>query len=396
MTSLRGTASDPLQPQALSSARGTVLPTYARADVTIVRGEGCRVWDDTGREYLDFVAGIAVVGLGHCAPAPLAAAHAQLDRLWHASNLYWTEPMLRLAGLLAERFEGGQAFFCNSGAEANEAALKIARKATGRTRIVALEGGFHGRTLGALSATGQPAKWEGFGPLVPGVSFARPNDVESLEAALAPAGDTALLLLEPVLGEGGVIPLEPAFAQAAAELALEIGALLCVDEVQAGMGRTGTFFAYEQLGIRPDLVTLAKGLANGLPIGALLAGERAAPGFVPGDHGSTFGGNPVAAAAAVAVVEAIDDELLAGVLERGAELAGGLRALPAVRAVRGRGLLVGAELDRPVGPVVDACRDQGLLVLSAGPSVLRLTPPLVVSADEVGQALETIESVLAS
>jgi len=396
MTSLRGTASDPLQPQALSSARGTVLPTYARADVTIVRGEGCRVWDDTGREYLDFVAGIAVVGLGHCAPAPLAAAHAQLDRLWHASNLYWTEPMLRLAGLLAERFEGGQAFFCNSGAEANEAALKIARKATGRTRIVALEGGFHGRTLGALSATGQPAKWEGFGPLVPGVSFACPNDVESLEAALAPAGDTALLLLEPVLGEGGVIPLEPAFAQAAAELALEIGALLCVDEVQAGMGRTGTFFAYEQLGIRPDLVTLAKGLANGLPIGALLAGARAAPGFVPGDHGSTFGGNPVAAAAAVAVVEAIDDELLAGVLERGAELAGGLRALPAVRAVRGRGLLVGAELDRPAGPVVDACRDQGLLVLSAGPSVLRLTPPLVVSADEVGQALETIESVLAS
>ena len=396
MTSLRGTASDPLQPQALSSARGTVLPTYARADVTIVRGEGCRVWDDTGREYLDFVAGIAVVGLGHCAPAPLAAAHAQLDRLWHASNLYWTEPMLRLAGLLAERFEGGQAFFCNSGAEANEAALKIARKATGRTRIVALEGGFHGRTLGALSATGQPAKWEGFGPLVPGVSFACPNDVESLEAALAPAGDTALLLLEPVLGEGGVIPLEPAFAQAAAELALEIGALLCVDEVQAGMGRTGTFFAYEQLGIRPDLVTLAKGLANGLPIGALLAGARAAPGFVPGDHGSTFGGNPVAAAAAVAVVEAIDDELLAGVLERGAELAGGLRALPAVRAVRGRGLLVGAELDRPAGPVVDACRDHGLLVLSAGPSVLRLTPPLVVSADEVGQALETIESVLAS
>ena len=300
--------------------RDTVLPTYARADITVVRGEGCRVWDDTGREYLDFVAGIAVVGLGHCAPAPLAAAREQLDRLWHASNLYWTEPMLRLAALLSERFPGGRAFFCNSGAEANEAALKIARKATGRTRIVALEGGFHGRTLGALSATGQPSKWEGFGPLVPGISFARPNDVESLEAALAPAGDTALLLLEPVLGEGGVIPLEPAFAQAAAELALEVGALLCVDEVQAGMGRTGTFFAHEQLGITPDLITLAKGLGNGLPIGALLAGERAAPGFVPGDHGSTFGGNPVAAAAAAAVVEAIDDDLLAAVRARGAQL----------------------------------------------------------------------------
>ena len=298
-----------------------MLPTYARADVTVVRGEGCRVWDDTGREYLDFVAGIAVVGLGHCAPAPLAAAHEQLDRLWHASNLYWTEPMLRLAALLAERFEGGQAFFCNSGAEANEAALKIARKATGRTRIVALEGGFHGRTLGALSATGQPAKWEGFGPLVPGVSFARPNDVESLEAALAPAGDTALLLLEPVLGEGGVIPLEPAFAQAAAELALEVGALLCVDEVQAGMGRTGTFFAFEQLGIRPDLDHPRQGPGKWAAHWALLAGERAAPGFVPGDHGSTFGGNPVAAAAAVAVVEAIDEELLAAVRERGAQLA---------------------------------------------------------------------------
>jgi acetylornithine/N-succinyldiaminopimelate aminotransferase len=261
---------------------------------------------------------------------------------------------------------------------------------------VALEGGFHGRTLGALAATGQPSKWEGFGPLVPGVAFARPNDIESLESALAPAADTALLLLEPILGEGGVIPLEADFAQAASELSLEVGALLCVDEVQAGMGRTGTFFAYEQLGIRPDLVTLAKGLANGLPMGALLAGERAAPGFVPGDHGSTFGGNPVAAAAAGAVVEAIDDELLAHVRERGAQLARGLEALPSVRAVRGRGLLVGAELDRPVGPVVDACREEGLLVLSAGPDVLRLTPPLVVSADDVTRALATIEGVLAS
>jgi acetylornithine/N-succinyldiaminopimelate aminotransferase len=385
--------SDPRAPLAL---RDAVLPTYARADVTIVRGDGCRVWDDAGREYLDFVAGIAVVGLGHCAPAPLAAAHAQLDRLWHASNLYWTEPMLQLASLLSERFAGSQVFFCNSGAEANEAALKIARKATGRTRIVALEGGFHGRTLGSLSATGQPAKWEGFGPLVPGVAFARPNDVESLESALAPAADTALILLEPVLGEGGVIPLEPAFAQAAQELAHEIGAVLCVDEVQAGMGRTGTFFAFEQLGIAPDLVTLAKGLGNGLPIGALLAGPRAAQGFVAGDHGSTFGGNPVAAAAAVAVVEALDDDLLALVRERGAQLAAGLEALAGVLSVRGRGLLVGALLDRPVGPVVDACREQGLLVLSAGSDVLRLTPPLVVTAGEVDRALSILEEVLSA
>ncbi len=357
--------------QGSSALRGAVLPTYARAPLTIVRGEGCRVWDDEGRSYLDLGAGIAVVTLGHCAPGPAAAAHAQIDRLWHASNLYWTEPMLRLAGLLSERLGGGAAFFCNSGAEANEAALKYARKATGRARIVALEGGFHGRTLGALSATGQPGKWEGFGPLVPGMAFAKPNDVESLEAALAPAGDTALLLLEPVLGEGGVIPLEASFAQAASELAREIGALLCVDEVQAGCGRTGTFFAFEQLGIEPDLVTLAKGLANGLPIGALLASDRAAAGFAPGDHGSTFGGNPVAAAAACAVVEALDDRLLANVREQGRRLADGLAGLPGVVEVRGRGLLLGATLDRPVGPVVDACRERGLIVLSAGPDVLR-------------------------
>ena len=282
--------------------RAAVLPTYARADVTIVRGEGARVWDDAGRAYLDFGTGIAVAGLGHRHPAVTAAAHAQLDRLWHASNLYWTEPMLLLASRLSERFGGAQSFFCNSGAEANEAALKVARKATGRSRIVALDGGFHGRTMGALSATGQPSKWEGFGPLVPGFSFAKPNDVESLEAAVAPGGELAAIMLEPVLGEGGVLPLDHTFVDAAAEIAREVGALLVLDEVQAGLGRTGTFFAFEQLGIEPDLVTLAKGLGNGLPIGALLVREGVAEAIGPGDHGSTFGGNPVACAAACAVV----------------------------------------------------------------------------------------------
>jgi acetylornithine/N-succinyldiaminopimelate aminotransferase len=379
----------------LEASRATVLPTYARADVTIVRGEGCRVWDDEGRPYLDFVGGIAVVGLGHLHPTVTAAAHAQLDLLWHASNLYWTEPMLRLAGLLSERMGGAQAFFCNSGAEANEAALKVARKATGRTRIVALEGGFHGRTLGALSATGQPGKWEGFGPLVPGVSFARPNDVESLEAAVAPASELATILLEPVLGEGGVLPLEAEFVRSAAEIAREVGALLAVDEVQAGLGRTGTFFAYEQLGIEPDLVTLAKGLGNGLPIGALLAREGVAEAIGPGDHGSTFGGNPVASAAACAVVEAIDDELLANVAERGKQLAAGLSELGAVREVRGRGLLLAGVLDGgDAGAVVDACRERGLLVVTAGPDVLRLLPPLVVTEAEVEEALAVLREVL--
>ncbi len=380
----------------LHASREAVLPTYARADVTLVRGEGCRVWDDEGRTYLDFGGGIAVTALGHVHSAVTNAAHAQLDELWHASNLYWTEPMLRLAGLLSDRMGGAQAFFCNSGAEANEAALKVARKATGRTRIVALEDSFHGRTLGALSVTGQPAKREGFGPLVPGVSFARPNDVESLEAAVSPGGDVAAIVLEPVLGEGGVIPLEPGFVEAAAEIVREVGALICVDEVQTGVGRTGTFFAYEQLGLEPDLVTLAKGLANGLPIGALLARNGVAEAIVPGDHGATFGGNPVCCAAACAVVAAIDDELLAVVVASGERLVAGLEALPGVTAVRGRGLMLAAALDRDAAAVVDECREHGLLVLTAGagPGVLRLLPPLVVGDAEIDEALAILAAVL--
>ena len=373
-----------------------LLPTYARANVTFVRGEGCRLWDDAGRSYLDFVAGVAVVSLGHLHPAPLAAAHDQLDRLWHASNLYYTEPMARLARLLSARVGGAQAFFCNSGAEAVETALKYARKATGRTRVVALEGSFHGRTFGALSATGQPAKWEGFGPLVPGVSFAPPNDIEALEATISPSADVALVLLEPVLGEGGVIPLEPDFVAAAAEIAAESGALLCADEIQTGVGRTGTFLACEQFGLQPDLVTLAKGLGNGLPIGALLVADRVLGGFSAGDHGSTFGGNPVCCAAACAVVEAIDDDLLSNVRDRGAELAAGLAAMPGVTGVRGQGLLLGVTLDRAVAPVVDSCRDRGLLVLSAGQDVLRLTPPLVLGSAEVEEALGIVAAVLAT
>jgi acetylornithine aminotransferase len=303
--------------------------------------------------------------------------------------------MLRLAALLAERMgDGVQAFFCNSGAEANEAALKVARKATGRARVVALEGGFHGRTLGSLSVTGQPAKWEGFGPLVPGVSFARPNDVESLEAAVAPGGELAAIVLEPILGEGGVVPLEDEFVAAAGEIAREVGALLWVDEVQTGLGRTGTFFAYEQLGLEPDLVTLAKGLGNGLPIAALLVRGGAAEAIGAGDHGSTFGGNPVAAAAACAVVEAIDAELLEQVAEKGRRLADGLRGLPGVREVRGRGLMLAAVLDRDAGPVVDAARGAGLLVLTAGADVLRLLPPLVVSDEETAQALAILDEAL--
>jgi acetylornithine aminotransferase len=364
-----------------------LLPTYARADLTIVRGEGCHVWDADGRDYLDFGGGIAVVSLGHCHPAPLAAARAQLEQLWHASNLYRTEPAEELAALLSERFGGAQAFFCNSGAEAIEAALKYARKATGKAGIVALEGGFHGRTLGALSATGQPSKREPFAPLLPGVRFVPTNDVDALLEAVD--DEVGLVLLEPILGEGGVVPLDAAFVAAAAATP----ALLCLDEVQTGVGRTGSFFAFEQLGVRPDLVTLAKGLANGLPIGALLVADDVARGFVPGDHGSTFGGNPVSCAAACAVVETLDDELLGRVRTLGQALIEGTGRLPGVVETRGRGLLVGLELDRVAAEVVDTAREHGLLVLTAGENVVRLAPPLTVADSEIGEALVLLSGI---
>jgi acetylornithine/N-succinyldiaminopimelate aminotransferase len=321
-----------------AATSSALLPAYARNDVTFVAGDGAWLTDADGKRYLDLLAGIAVVSLGHCHPAPRNAAHAQLDALWHTSNLYSTEPMLRLADLLSERFGGARAFFCNSGAEAVEAALKWARKATGKPVVVALENSFHGRTHGALAATGQPAKRAAFEPLAPAVRFAALNDAGSLAAAVGP--DTGAILIEPVQGEGGIHAASPEFLAAARELADEHGALLVLDEVQCGVGRTGTFFAWEQLGVKPDALTLAKGLANGLPVGALLVADEAPQGLEPGDHGSTFGGNPVACAAGAAVVETIDDALLASVVESGAALAAGLSALAGVTEVRGRGLLL--------------------------------------------------------
>jgi len=370
-----------------------VLPVYARQDLTFVRGEGATLVDADGRAYVDFLAGIAVVGLGHCHPAPLAAAQAQLERLWHVSNLYWSEPMIALAERLSDRFGGARAFFCNSGAEAVEAGLKYARKATGKPGVVSLTGSFHGRTLGALSVTGQSGKREAFEPLLPHVSFATPNDADSLAETVSE--ETGCILLEPVQGEGGVHELDAGFVAETRRLADENGAVLLFDEVQTGVGRTGTFFAWERLGVRPDAVTLAKGLANGLPIGCLLVGDEAPEGFAPGDHASTFGGNPVACAAANAVCDELTDDLLAGVTATGLALTAGLRELPGVREVRGAGLLLGAELDRPASEVVAECAGRGLLVGTAGESVLRLTPPLVVTAAEVDQALGTLEEVLA-
>ena len=370
-----------------------VLPVYARQDLTFVRGEGTTLYDTDGHAYLDFLAGIAVVGLGHCHPAPLAAAQAQLDRLWHVSNLYWTEPMVELARRLSARAGGARAFFCNSGSESVEAGLKYARKATGKPGIVALNGSFHGRTIGALSVTGQPAKRAAFEPLLPHVQFANPNDVASLEAAIS--ADTGCVLLEPVQGEGGVHVLEASFVAAARRLADKTGAVLLFDEVQTGVGRTGSFFAHERLDVRADGVMLAKGLANGLPIGCLLVYDDAPEGFAAGDHASTFGGNPVTCAAATAVCDELTDEFLATVTANGLVLAAGLAELDGIRAVRGAGLMLGAELDCPPAQVVLACAERGLLVGTAGTDVLRLTPPLIVTTAEIEQALAVLEEVLA-
>jgi acetylornithine/N-succinyldiaminopimelate aminotransferase len=375
-----------------TTTRGSLLETYARTDVTFVSGNGSWLEDDEGRRYLDLVGGIAVIALGHRHPAPLAAAHAQLDRLWHVSNLYWTEPMLQLAELLSNRFGGANAFFCNSGAEAVESAIKYARKATGRPGIVALENSFHGRTLGALSATGQPPKRASFEPLLPRVTFARLNDSGSLAAAVG--DDTACILVEPVQGEGGIHPARPEFLARSRELADEHGALLVFDEVQTGVGRTGSFFAWQRLGTKPDAVTLAKGLANGLPIGVLLVASELDGGFEPGDHASTFGGNPVTCAAACAVVDAVDDALLANVVRRGEALARRLEGLSGAVEVRGAGLLLGLEIDRVARDVIASCLEKGVLVGSAGERVLRFTPPLTVTGGELDHALGVLEEVL--
>ena len=377
-----------------ATATAPLLPTYARQDVTFVRGEGSWLWDDAGRRYLDLFAGIAVVGLGHCHPAPVGAAVEQLRALWHVSNLYWTEPMQALAHRLSERFGGAQAFFCNSGAEAVEAALKHARKATGRSGVVALEGSFHGRTLGALSVTGQPAKRAAFEPLLGGVSFVPLNDSDALAAAVGP--ETGAILLEPVQGEGGIHPVTPGFLAEARALADERGALLVLDEVQTGVGRTGTFFAFEQLGVRPDVVTLAKGLANGLPIGCILVADDSADGLAPGDHASTFGGNPVACAAACAVCDELDEGLLAAVRRKAEFLSHGLAALPGVVEVRGRGLLLAADVDADANELATAALAHGLVVGTAGPATLRLTPPLTISTEELVHGLELLAEVLAA
>jgi acetylornithine/N-succinyldiaminopimelate aminotransferase len=373
------------------------VPAYARLGVEFVRGEGARLWDDEGNEYLDFQTGLAVNSLGHCHPAVVAAITQQAGRLIHVGNLFYTEPGLRLARRLAECSLGGKVHFANSGTEANEAALKVARKAKPQGTVVSVHRGFHGRTYGSLSATPQESKQAPFAPLVPGFVAVEPT-AEAIAAAVD--GRTAAVLLEPVQGESGVYELGDDVLRAARAACDEHGAALIFDEVQCGLGRTGTLWAYQRSGVVPDAMTVAKALGGGLPIGVLVTGERLADVFAPGDHGSTFAGGPVQCAAGLAVLDVVDDEgLLASVRELGERLRHALAELPGVVEVRGRGLMLAFELDPDYRPgaadiVVRALSEQRLVLNATSPTTVRLLPPLTIGEAEADEAIERLARVL--
>ena len=374
--------------------RSSVIPSYARFPVEFVRGEGTRLWDEQGNEYLDFLCGISVTNLGHCHPRVVAAVREQVGVLMHASNLFYTEPAMRLAERLSASSLGGKVYFCNSGAEANEAAIKLARKAKPAGDVVVVHGAFHGRTYGALSATPQESKQAPFAPLVPGFKAVPPTP-EALAGAIDER--TALVLLEPIQGETGVHVLSDELLRCAREACDANGAALVFDEIQCGMGRTGTLWAYEQMGVVPDAITSAKALGGGLPIGALVTGPRLADVFAPGDHGSTFAGGPVVAAAALAAFDMTSDgALLERVGETGALLRGALTELPHVISVRGVGLMLACELDLPAPEAMRrALLSERLVVNATGPTTIRLLPPLNVSDDELQDGLARLGRALA-
>jgi acetylornithine/N-succinyldiaminopimelate aminotransferase len=372
--------------------REHVLPTYARLPVEFVRGEGARLWDDEGNEYLDFLSGISVTSVGHCHPRVVEAVRDQAGRLTHTTNIFYTEPGMRLAARLSRRSLGGKVFFTNSGAEAVEAAIKLVRKARPGGEILVFEGAFHGRTYGALSATPQESKQAPFAPLVPGF-VVLPKDPAAVREAVGER--TSAVLLEPVQGETGVWALPDELLRAAREACDAAGAALVFDEIQCGMGRTGTLWAYEQTGVVPDAMTLAKALGGGFPIGALVTGPRLADVLEPGDHGSTFAGGPVVAAAALAALDVIDHPgRLARVMELGLRLADGLRELPGVEGVRGRGLMAAFETPDAPGLVRRALFEQRLVANATGPTTVRLLPPLIVGEAEVDEAISRLRALL--
>ncbi|HEY7830046.1 MAG TPA: aspartate aminotransferase family protein [Solirubrobacteraceae bacterium] len=370
-----------------------VIPSYARFPVEFVRGEGPWLWDAEGNEYLDFLCGVSVTNVGHCHPLVVEAVRAQLGQLMHVSNLFYTEPAMLLAERLSRSSLGGKVFFANSGAEANEAAIKLARKARPVGDIVSVLGAFHGRTYGALSATPQESKQAPFAPLVPGFRAVAP-DPDALTAAVNER--TAAVLLEPIQGETGVNVLSEELLRSAREACDRHGAVLIFDEIQCGMGRTGSLWAYEQTGVMPDALTTAKALGGGLPIGALVTGPRLADVFAPGDHGSTFAGGLAIAAGALAALDIVEDAaLLARVRELGGRLAEGLQELPHVLSVRGRGLMLACELDVPAPEVVRrALLEQRLVLNATGPTTVRFLPPLIIDEGHVQQALARLGAVL--
>jgi len=364
-----------------------IIQTYSRQDVLLVRGSGAHVWDSDGREYLDFVAGIAVNNVGHCHPKVVGAVKAQAERLIHTSNLYYTENQVRLAEELKGLTGMDRVFFCNSGAESVEAALKLTRRATGRSKIVAAERAFHGRTLGALGATYKSAYREPFRPLDE-AAFVPYNDVEALKSAAT--ADTGAVILEPVQGEAGVYVADPEFLRAAREICDDRNALLIFDEVQTGFGRTGEWFGKDHFSVKPDIMALAKAMAGGLPIGAMLAAEDAAQALGKGDHGSTFAGGPLICAAALAVIDVIREEkLVARSRENGAYLKSELAKL-GPREVRGLGLMVGIDLDADCKSLVEKALVEGVLINSTGEHTLRIIPPLVVDKKEIDQVVSVI------
>lgn len=385
----------------MAAESASFIQTYRRIPVVFVRGEGTSLYDEEGRQYLDFLGGLAVIGIGHCNPRVAAAVSAQMTTLVHVSNLYYTVPQVELAARLAELSGLDRVFFSNCGATANEAAIKLARRwgqkerGSGTYEIVSLLGSFHGRTLASLAATGQPAKQATFQPLPPGFLQVPGNDIEALDEVVGP--NTAAVMLETVQGEGGVVPMEPGYLREVRALCDERNILLIIDDVQVGIGRTGSWFSWQGLGVEPDIATLAKALANGLPIGACLANQRAAAAFDYGDHATTFGGGPVVAAAALAVLDEIHErDVLANVIERGEQLRTGLLNLHGVVDVRGRGLLLAVVLDADrAAAVTAAALAEGLIVNNVQSNAIRFAPPLTVTAGEVAEALDRFARALA-
>lgn len=374
-----------------------VAHAYGRFDVALTKGQGSTLYDENGKKYIDFGSGIGVTAFGINDPVWTKAVEEQLHRVQHTSNLYYTAPCAKLAQLLCEKSGMKKVFFGNSGAEANEGAIKFARKysfdkyGAGRSTIITLVNSFHGRTITTLAATGQDSFHTVFDPFTPGFKYCPANDIEALQAAAT--DDVCAVLFECVQGEGGVNNLSPTFVNAIAKLAKEKDILIAVDEVQTGNGRTGTYFAYQQYGITPDIVTTAKGLGGGLPIGAVLFGEKLQDTMTPGSHGSTFGGNPVVAAGACSIVERIDDDFLCEVQRKSEKIRTALAKVKGVQSISGMGLMLGIETDKPAGEVAKACLANGLLILTAK-TKLRLLPALNISDAELDEGLEILKGVL--